>query len=99
MENNLWNLVWFIQENPLDIHTIFYDVSAIHFFQENDRPTLTVPVTDPLEFSIAYRSRLILGLLPANERRCYKVTKYFIGWAQTWISPVVRFFEASLVWD
>ena len=26
---------------------------------------------------------LILGLRPANERRCYKVTPSLIGWAQT----------------
>ena len=26
---------------------------------------------------------LILGLRPANERRCYKVTTSLIGWAQT----------------
>ena len=26
---------------------------------------------------------LILGLCPANERRCYKVTPSLIGWAQT----------------
>ena len=26
---------------------------------------------------------LILGLHPANNRRRYKVTPYFIGWAQT----------------
>ena len=26
---------------------------------------------------------LILGLHPANERRCYKVTSSLIGWAQT----------------
>ena len=28
-------------------------------------------------------SGLILGLCPANERRCYKVTPSLIGWAQT----------------
>ena len=28
-------------------------------------------------------SGLILGLRPANERRCYKVTLSLIGWAQT----------------
>ena len=28
---------------------------------------------------------LILGLGPANERRRYKVTPSFIGWAQTYI--------------
>ena len=27
--------------------------------------------------------RMILGLRPANERRCYKVTLSLIGWAQT----------------
>ena len=26
---------------------------------------------------------LIVGLRPANERRCYKVTPSLIGWAQT----------------
>ena len=26
---------------------------------------------------------LILGLHPANERQCYKVTLSLIGWAQT----------------
>ena len=32
---------------------------------------------------------LILGLRPANERRCYKVTPSLIGWAQSYlrISP------------
>ena len=32
-------------------------------------------------------SGLILGLRPANERRCYKVTPSLIGWAQTQNQP------------
>ena len=28
-------------------------------------------------------SGLVLGLRPANERQCYKVTLSLIGWAQT----------------
>ena len=32
---------------------------------------------------IIWNTRLILGLHPANERRCYKVTPSLIGWAQT----------------
>ena len=30
---------------------------------------------------------LILGLRPVNERRLYKVTPSFIGWAQTYSQP------------
>ena len=30
---------------------------------------------------------LIVGLHPANERRCYKVTSSLIGWAQTYNQP------------
>ena len=30
---------------------------------------------------------LILGLLSANGRRCYKVTPSLIGWAQTYNQP------------
>ena len=33
--------------------------------------------------SVALFPGLTLGLLPANESRCYKVTPPFIGWAQT----------------
>ena len=34
-------------------------------------------------FSAFSMARLIPGLRPANERRCYKVTPSLIGWAQT----------------
>ena len=34
-----------------------------------------------------YAAGLVLGLRPANERRCYKVTPSLIGWAQTWNQP------------
>ena len=34
-------------------------------------------------------SRPILGLCPANERRCYKVTPSLIGWAQCYNQPWV----------
>ena len=33
---------------------------------------------------------LILGLHPANERHCYKVTPSLIGWAQTWRQSCMR---------
>ena len=32
-------------------------------------------------------SGLILGLHPANDKHCYKVTPSLIGWAQTWNQP------------
>ena len=35
------------------------------------------------EMSPWTESGLILGLRPANERRCYLVTTSLIGWAQT----------------
>ena len=41
--------------------------------------------------TIIGRSGLILGLHPANERRCYKVTPSLIGWAQTQ-NPPCRWF-------
>ena len=31
-----------------------------------------------------------IGLCPANERRCYKVTPSLIGWAQTWDQPCIN---------
>ena len=34
------------------------------------------------DFCLGWGSDLILGLRPANERRCYKVTPSLIGWAQ-----------------
>ena len=34
-------------------------------------------------------SGLILGLCPANERRRYKVTPSFIGWAQIYNQPYI----------
>ena len=45
------------------------------------------------EYSIFFvyivTTMMILGLRPANERRCYFVTKSLIGWAQTSISLLV----------
>ena len=38
-------------------------------------------------FLLQWMSGLILGLRPANERRCYKVTPSLIGWAQTQNQP------------
>ena len=35
-----------------------------------------------LESALLYEAGLILGLLPANERRSYIVTTSLIGWAQ-----------------
>ena len=35
------------------------------------------------QFYLSYIGGLILGLCPANERRCYFVTTSRIGWAQT----------------
>ena len=32
---------------------------------------------------VQHDAKLILGLRPANERRCDKVTLSLIGWAQT----------------
>ena len=37
--------------------------------------------------SWGYNAGLILGLRPANERRCYFVTTSLIGWAQTYNQP------------
>ena len=38
---------------------------------------------------LTYATGLILSMHPANERR-YFVTTSLIGWAQAWISPVVK---------
>ena len=35
-------------------------------------------------------ARLILGVRPANERRCYFVTTSLIGWVQTYNQPYLR---------
>ena len=40
---------------------------------------------------------MILGLLPANERRRYKVTPSLIGWAQTLNQACYRLVQH--IWD
>ena len=46
------------------------------------RPLNSMHTTKQCSAHISY-TRLIPGLLPANERRRYKVTPSLIGWAQT----------------
>ena len=36
---------------------------------------------------VLHNAGLILALLPANEKHCYKVTPFLIGWAQTYNQP------------
>ena len=40
--------------------------------------------TPRMLMKILYYTGLILGLHPANERRCYKLIPSLIGWAQIW---------------
>ena len=49
-----------------------------HFIMD----VITYPSWD-LNKSMLVQPGLILGLCPANERRCYKVTRSLIGWEQT----------------
>ena len=41
--------------------------------------------------------RLILGLRPANERRCYKVKLSFIGWTQAWNHPCFQYYMSMMM--
>ena len=50
----------------------------INVLQDPETERKTSFVWNPDQYS-----RLILGLRPANERRCYFVATSLIGWAQT----------------
>ena len=51
-----------------------------------------------IRFTVFPKTGLILGLRPANERRCYFVTTSLTGWAQAYsISPVKNYAQRSRV--
>ena len=52
------------------------------FFSSSNSNFVNTANIGGLSFSDAWISGLILGLHPANERRCYFVTTSLIGWAQ-----------------
>ena len=57
--------------------------SELYFVRGNPQQS----VSDVESVSVRHYTGLILGLHPANERRCYKVMPSLIGWVQTWNQP------------
>ena len=57
--------------------------SAVHLYL----PVSVCCFTNDFLLFYAEHAGLIIGLRPANERRCYKVTPSLIGWAQTQNQP------------
>ena len=62
-------------------------VMAYHLHDTKPLPEPILPYHELNMYDEKYSTGLILGLRPANERRCYFVTPSLIGWAQTYNQP------------
>ena len=59
---------------------IYLSIGKRNIVSANDKTNYMI--SSPMHENIATVG-LILGLHPANDRRRYNVTPFFIGWAQT----------------